>query len=119
MNRREIMANKAYLNAVDEAFKPWTLDWPPGYVECAFKFQGCRRKYPRNEIAACHVFAVGAHKELQNEPLDILPGCYFCHKKFDNKPIRIKHAIVESITPGRIPALKRLIKEKAQTKIGV
>ncbi len=108
------MRTREYINSVDEAFKPWLVVHVPGAdVECAFKFDRCGRYYPRDEIAACHIFGVGAHKELQNEPLDILPGCYFCHKKFDNKPIRIKHAIVELIVPGRIPALKRLIKEKA------
>jgi hypothetical protein len=107
------MRSKEYIAAVDEAFKPWLLDWPPGYVECAFKFAGCKRTFPRNEIAACHIFGKKAHPKLRNKPLNILPGCYFCHKKFDNESLRKKHAIVESIVPGRISALERLIKEKA------
>ncbi len=68
------MRTREYVNAVDEAFKPWLLDWPPGYVECAFKFAGCQRKFPREEIAACHIYGKGAHPELRNDPLDILPG---------------------------------------------
>ena len=108
------MRSKEYINAVDEAFKPWLIVHVPGAdVECAFKFDGCSRYLPREEIAACHIYGAKAHSELMCEPLNILPGCLWCHAKFDSKPIRIKHAIVESIVPGRIPALKRLIKERA------
>ncbi len=113
------MRTREYINAVDEAFKPWLLDWPPGYVECAFKFAGCQKTFPRNEIAACHIYGVGAHEELRNEAANILPGCAACHRKFDGKGRAVKNAIVEAMVPGRMPALERLRKERVRAKIGI
>ena len=83
----------------------------------------CGKTYPRCYLTNSHIYTRGAHKELKDEPLNIIKMCSGtlenCHPKFEVMTRAEKDKLIEEKLPGRIPALKRLIKEKAQTKVGI
>lgn len=78
----------------------------------------CGQTYPKFFLTDSHIYTRGAHPELKNEPLNIVRMCWGtkknCHPKFEVMTRKEKDALIEEKLPGRIEALKRLIRERAQ-----
>jgi len=91
-----------YHAAVEVAVEPYLVD--DDYCRCAF----CCQVFPINEVAPCHVFHKGGCEEMFCEPLNILPGDFVCHGKFDDKGTEARRRQIEKILPGRWEALEEL-----------